>query len=78
MTIEESEEFLKMLDKVEAKAYSVHLKGWSDCRICGQDIGSVEFEYRNWNWPIGLSHYIEKHLVKPSNEFIKFITIEAY
>ena len=77
MSVEGSKKFLKMLGVIEAEAGSIHYKGWSDCRICGKNVGLIEFEYETWNWPVGLRHYIEKHLVKPSNEFIKFIAKEV-
>lgn len=76
-TVKESEKLLEMLVSVEDKAHRVHYKGWSDCRICGKVNGSIEFEYKNWKWPEGLYHYINAHRVRPSDEFVKFITIEA-
>uniref|UniRef100_A0A6M3L0S4 Uncharacterized protein n=1 Tax=viral metagenome TaxID=1070528 RepID=A0A6M3L0S4_9ZZZZ len=48
-------------------------KGFSKCRICKQKVGSREFEFKNWIWPEGFLHYIEKHNIKPTDDFIKFI-----
>lgn len=56
-------------------------RGWSHCRCCGKPNGAAEFQVpfeggHAWHWPIGLSHYIEVHNVRPSQAFIDFI--ESY
>jgi len=51
--------------------------GSSNCRICdsqGRDMGYREFHVGDWVWPEGYRHYIEVHNVKPSDEFMAFIT----
>jgi len=45
-----------------------------NCLICGQkNINTGLFEINRIRWESGLKHYIIKHNVKPSNEFIDFI-----
>lgn len=48
-------------------------RGFSSCRICETLNCSREFSMNGWQWPEGFRHYIEKHNVKPSGEFITFI-----
>lgn len=69
----DQEEVLERLSKLEAKAQTVFMKGWSTCRICGCANGSSEFSYRGWTWPSGFRHYIEAHNVQPSPEFKAFL-----
>jgi hypothetical protein len=68
--------FLKALKLIESKNppdLDHCYMGWSDCRLCGCQNGTMEFELDGWLWPEGFGHYIEKHNVKPSGEFITFI-----
>jgi len=67
---EGQDEFLEKFKKIQEKANRFLTKGFSICRLCGCVNGSVE--YRNsWGiWPEGAIHYIEKHNVRPSQEFI--------
>jgi hypothetical protein len=52
---------------------AVYFRGWSTCRICGEMNGSVTFNDGVYEWPEGLSHYLEKHGVKPPLEFIHHV-----
>jgi hypothetical protein len=47
--------------------------GWSNCRFCGEDVGSTELTDGNWVWPFGLPHYIDKHDVSLPKEFLEHI-----
>ena len=69
--------FLNHLARVESSPFthSRHFKGWSNCRLCDERCGSSTFYYKGWEWPSGLSHYIEDHNVKPSQHFIDFMQI---
>lgn len=66
-------EFLRRLTDVEGLARKEHYRGWSDCRLCEQKNGSVEYQLGPWKWPAGLQHYIEVHNVRPSLAFEDFI-----
>ena len=70
-------DFLAHLRRVQAKTRVARYKGWSTCRICGQKNGSTEYKCNGWVWPDGLYHYIEEHNVKPSDDFIAFVTKQA-
>lgn len=72
--------FVKALALVESKIPPDPMHcflGWSDCRICGCMNGTMEYELYDWLWPEGFKHYIEKHNVKPSEDFIAFIVDKA-
>lgn len=65
--------FVELLTKLEGEAQELCYKGWSTCRICHCHNGSVTYRYKQWEWPSGFLHYIEKHNVRPSDEFIAFV-----
>lgn len=73
-------EFLAHLKVVEndldGKTRCHYMKGTSRCRLCDEGNGSGEFSRGKWDWPDGLVHYITKHGVKPSDDFIEFIHAE--
>lgn len=50
-----------------------HYEGYSTCRICGQNNGSLEYKIGNYIIPEGLLHYYEKHNVHPSPHFFNFV-----
>lgn len=45
-------------------------KGFSTCRICKERNGSCDVSYNGFTWPIGYIHYVEKHNVHPTQEFL--------
>ena len=45
-------------------------RGWSDCRICGQNNGSSDFTDGVYVWPEGFAHYVREHGVKPPQPFV--------
>ena len=48
--------------------------GCSECRICRKwDNGSHCLTDGEWIWPEGFAHYIEKHNVKPPQEFVDYV-----
>ncbi len=46
-------------------------KGVSTCRICKERNGSHDVSYNGFTWPIGYIHYVEKHNVHPTKEFLE-------
>ena len=47
--------------------------GWSDCRICKSENGSLDLTDGKWIWPEGLSHYVKEHNVRLPEEFINYM-----
>lgn len=47
--------------------------GFSPCRMCGCDNGSLEFTDGVYVWPEGFAHYIANHDVRPPQEFIDHV-----
>lgn len=74
LTQEEAEDiFMKIIEK-EKGARKTNYRGWSKSRINGERLGSGEFETTEWKWPEDFAeHYVLKHKVKPSDEFLKYI-----
>lgn len=46
-----------------------HYRGYSDCRLCNQILGSCEKTDGVWCWPEKMEHYLE-HDVKLPEEFL--------
>ena len=71
--------FLKRLHILQESGdtRAAHYKGWSTCRICGCNNGSVEFTREGWRWPAGFIHYVEEHNVRPSLAFQEFVIGEV-
>jgi hypothetical protein len=74
----DKDSFIKKLKFVEANITKLGgritaYKGISHCRICRLMNGSTEFSLKNFVWPQGYLHYLQKHNVKPDDEFVKFI-----
>jgi hypothetical protein len=68
--------FLEVLNRVEKGIRitpDMCYRGYSECRICKCVNGSMEYQLDEWIWPEGFRHYVDRHNVKPSNEFIAFI-----
>lgn len=48
--------------------------GWSWCRFgCPDDLGSTDLTDGTYVWPEGFAHYVEKHGVKPPQEFLQHV-----
>ena len=69
--------FLAQLDRVEATAYEVAYRGFSNCRLCGQRNGCAGLRLGSWEWPEGYRHYIADHGVRPEAEFAAFVAARA-
>lgn len=49
-------------------------KGCSESRITGEKLGSREYRINDWIWPGDFAlHYVLKHKIRPTNDFLKFI-----
>lgn len=48
-------------------------KGWAECRICGEKLGSSDLLLPGGHYvcPDRFDHYLRKHRLKPSSRFIK-------
>ena len=44
--------------------------GYSPCRICGRDNGSLELSDGTYAWPEGLAHYLADHEVRLPEQFV--------
>lgn len=66
--------FLEELAKAESTAYHIEYRGLSYCRLCGQVNGRDGLRKDRWEWPEGLRHYIEAHDIRPTDEFVDFIS----
>lgn len=79
-TLDEVAAFLVDLDLVEARVHhsgKLYHRDRDFCRLCGRPTNGRELVHRGWSWTECLRHYIESHLVKPSDSFIAFIRAEA-
>jgi hypothetical protein len=71
---DEAKEIYEFIKKKEEGARINRYKGWSTSRITGEHLGSTEFETDEWIWPVDFApHYVMKHKVKPTDEFLKYI-----
>jgi hypothetical protein len=50
---------------------SARYRGWSNCRLCGEHVGSKDKSDGVYVWPDGLSHYLRIHKVRLSDEFVE-------
>lgn len=67
-------ELIVAIENDESKCWQVHFLGPSTSRITGEYLGTTEYQNENWIWPEDFaSHYVLKHKVKPSDDFLKFI-----
>jgi hypothetical protein len=69
------EQFLEQLKNIENdleinKLTESRIKS---CLICKKNINNGNYELSDFIWEDGLKHYIMKHNIKPSDEFIEFI-----
>ena len=54
--------------------------GYSPCRLCGKDNGSLELSDGTYVWPEGLAHYVVDHALRPPGPFVSHVLsmIEAF
>ena len=71
--------FLKQLKKAQKiftekkKFKQLPTDQYKDCLLCDKkNIVTGTFTVNGMKWNTGMSHYINKHNVKPSNEFIDY------
>lgn len=71
----EAELIYDLIKKTEYYARKEFYKGFANSRIEKSVwVGSAEFEKGGWIWPEGFAeHYVLKHRVKPTDDFLKFI-----
>lgn len=70
----DEEERAKVLGYVADRRHlSKRYRGYSMCRICGEGNGTADYSDGTYTWPQGFAHYIERHKVKPPQEFIDHI-----
>ena len=50
--------------------------GYSPCRLCGQDNGSLELSDGTYVWPEGLAHYVADHGVRLPERFVSHVLAE--
>lgn len=73
------ESFWNTIDKINISKYLVNgtigdrYFGWSECRICGEELGFCDRNDGKYIWPDKLSHYINVHNVTLPIEFINHI-----
>jgi len=74
LTEDEAKEIYQLIRKKQKDAHQNSYKGFSYSRISGERLGSREYEKDNWIWPVDFSsHYVLKHKVRPSEEFLEYI-----
>lgn len=64
---------LQVLEYVKNGRERAAYRGFSRCRFCGKSNGSLELTDGTYIWPEGFAHYIEDHLVKPPEDFIRHV-----
>lgn len=68
----DKQEFINKLADIEDVAEQERYRGFSICRITGENRGNCEYKYKGWKWPGGLIEYIRLG-VPPSRAFYAFI-----
>jgi hypothetical protein len=75
-----SEERAKVVAYLKDGKAVEHWRGYSFCRFGCEghfEMGSTDLSDGSYVWPEGFSHYVEKHGVKPPEEFIQHVLREA-
>jgi len=71
------EQALDIYNKIREKekiAYKTLQRGFSYSRLTKEPLGCSEYALGNWSWAGDFAeHYVLKHKVKPSDEFIEFL-----
>ena len=74
LTPEEAEEIYNLMVEKQDEAEIIHYFGFSTCRITNEMLGCEEYYTDEWIWTQDLApHYVVKHLVRPSDEFLRYI-----
>jgi len=70
----EAQQIYDLLKMKEEECEIQYTRGSSMSRIDKSLVGSNEYHHQEWLWPEGFAeHYILKHKVKPTNDFLRFI-----
>lgn len=79
LSAEEAKDIYDLIHEKEKKASKTVYRGMANSRIEPEVyVGAAEFSLDNWIWPDGYAkHYVLKHRVKPSDNFLKFIGYDA-
>jgi hypothetical protein len=77
LTEEEKLLFLEKLEEIERNSYMKYYLGFSQCRICLIENGSIEYYYKKndkiYVFPSGYIHYVRDHNVKVDEWFYKMV-----
>jgi hypothetical protein len=72
-----SEEFIKKLKTLENVLLNsnkfLKFENKKKCKLCDKSYGTGTYKLDRYIWEDNLTHYIEKHNIKPPEEFIDFI-----
>ncbi|WP_173094396.1 hypothetical protein [Actinomadura verrucosospora] len=52
-----------------ARAYTGH----ATCRVCGDQVGSLELTDGTYIWPEGLRHYVAAHSIRLPERFVEHV-----
>jgi hypothetical protein len=71
---DEAKKIHDLIKQKERTAYLCLYRGMSPSRLEKSHVGNGTYETPEWHWPEGFAeHYVLKHKVKPTDEFLKFI-----
>lgn len=74
LTDEEATQIYDAICETQKLANEVRYRGLSTSRITGEMLGCAEYHLFDWKWPADFApHYVLKHKVRPTDEFLKFI-----
>lgn len=75
LTDQEALEISNLIEIKENESKTELYRGMSTSRITNEFLGNAEFKHPSgWIWPGDFrTHYVLKHKVKPTNEFLSFI-----
>ena len=75
------DEFVKKIRLIESlikKEKFLKFENKKKCFLCDEEYATGTFKLNKYIWEDILSHYIEKHFIKPPEEFIDFIFFSKY
>lgn len=70
---------IKYLEKIlfDSKKY-LEFENKKKCKLCDQSYSNGTYKLERYIWEDNLTHYIEKHNIKPPEEFIDYIFFSKY
>lgn len=77
LTETQAKKIFAAIKKKEEKASKILYRGYALSRIERRvRVGSATYALGKWRWPQGYAeHYVLKHRVKPSDEFLEFLGV---